>query len=97
MIEPVALTDFFITFFSSALVVLFGAAYAALFAWAKLHPRKALLLWAYACYVALVAAVLVLSDAAHLSGAWRAVTAAMLLGYLWAPHGIWRLCTASHR
>lgn len=32
MIEPVALEDFFITFFSSALIILAGASYALLFA-----------------------------------------------------------------
>ena len=37
MIEPVELKDFFITFFSAALVILSGAGYAGLYAWAKLR------------------------------------------------------------
>jgi hypothetical protein len=42
MIEPVALENFFITFFSAALVILSGAGYAALYAWAKLSQRRIL-------------------------------------------------------
>jgi hypothetical protein len=96
MIEPVELKDFFITFFSSALVILFGAAYAGLFAWAKLHNRAIGLRWAYGCYAVLAAAVFVLADAAHFNGEWQILTGLMLLGYLLAPIGIWKLCTASH-
>ncbi len=97
MIEPVALQDFFITFFSAAAVILFGAGYAALFAWARLGRRRPLLPWAYACYGLLAIAVFVLADATHLSGSWAWVTALMLTGYLLAPHGIWHLCSATHR
>lgn len=96
MIEPVALQDFFITFFSSALVILFGAGYAGLYAWAKLRGNRRLLPWAYACYAALAASTLVLARAAHLDGEWRILVGLMLAGYLLAPPGIWKLCAASH-
>ena len=97
MIEPVALQDFFVTFFSSALVILFGACYAGLYAWAKLRGKPSLLLWAYACYAALVASTLALARAAHLHGEWQILVGLMLAGYLLAPWGVWRLCADSHK
>lgn len=96
MIEPVALKDFFVTFFSSALVILFGAGYAGLYAWSKLRSKPSLMPWAYACYAALAAAVFVLAKAAHFNGEWQILVGLMLAGYLLAPIGIWKLCTASH-
>lgn len=96
MIEPVALKDFFITFFSSAMVILSGAGYG-LYAWAKLRGNPRLLLWAYACYATLAGATLLLARATHLNGQWQILVGLMLVGYLLAPQGIWRLCVASHR
>jgi hypothetical protein len=95
-IEPVALQDFFVAFFSAAMVILSAAGYAALYAWAKLSRRRSVMVWAYCCYALLTTAVLVLAYAAHLNGSWRLVVALMLLGYLLAPHGIWRLCAGTH-
>lgn len=97
MIEPVALQDFFVTFFSAAAVILFGAGYAGLFAWARLGNRRHMMPWAYTCYATLAIAVYVLAEAAHLHGTWTVVTILMLLGYLLAPHAIWHLCAATHR
>ena len=97
MIEPVALQDFFVTFFSAAAVILFGAGYAGLFAWARLGNRRYLMPWAYGCYATLAIAVYALAGAAHLHGNWTVVTVLMLLGYLLAPHAIWHLCAATHR
>jgi hypothetical protein len=97
MIEPVALQDFFVMFFSAAAVILFGAVYAGLFAWARLGNRRYLMPWAYGCYATLATAVYALAEAAHLHGNWTVVTVLMLLGYLLAPHGIWHLCAATHR
>jgi hypothetical protein len=96
LIEPVALQDFFITFFSAAAVILCGAGYAGLFAWARLGNRRRLMRWAYACYATLALAVYVLAGAANLNGTWTAIAAAMLFGYLLAPHAIWHLCSATH-
>lgn len=96
MIEPVELKDFFITFFSSALVILFGTGYAGLYAWAKLRGRPRLVLWAYLCYAALAGAVFTLAKATHLNGEWQILTGLMLAGYLLAPMGIWKLCVNSH-
>lgn len=96
MIEPVALGDFFITFFSGAMVILCGALYALLFALARVRALPWLMPWAYASYAGLALSVLVLARATHLDGAWQALTVALLAGYLLAPHGIWRLCVATH-
>ncbi|HUL13096.1 MAG TPA: hypothetical protein VLU73_13120 [Methylococcaceae bacterium] len=96
MIEPVALQDFFITFFSAAMVILSGAGYAALYAWSKLSSKPGILICAYGCYALLAGAVFVLADSANLGGSWRIVVGLMLAGYLLAPHGIWRLCADTH-
>ncbi|MFM8331406.1 MAG: hypothetical protein ACKN9T_06930 [Candidatus Methylumidiphilus sp.] len=96
MIEPVELKDFFTAFFAAAAVILCGAGYAGLYAWSKLRGRPALLLGACACYAVLVAATLLLAQATHLQGEWQVLVGLMLIGYLLAPLGIWRLCVGSH-
>jgi len=96
MIEPVALKDFFITFFAAALVILSGAGYAGLYAWSKLRGKPSLLAWAYACYAVLAASTLVLARTAHLDGEWQILVWLMLAGYLLAPVGIWKLCSTTH-
>jgi hypothetical protein len=98
MIEPVALKDFFLTFFSAAMVVLTGALYALLFAYSRVKQRPRLMPLAYAAYLGLVASVLVLGTAAHLFASvfWISIVAAMLVGYLLAPHAVWHLCVGTH-
>jgi hypothetical protein len=97
MIDAVAPQDLVMTFTASALIVLFGAGYAAFFACSRITGRSRFTIAAGLCYIALACAVMMLSRAAHFDGSWRIVSAFMLLGYLLAPYGIWRLCTASHR
>ncbi|MBN4061472.1 MAG: hypothetical protein COB41_10445 [Proteobacteria bacterium] len=96
MIEPVELQDFFIVFFSGAMVIMAGALYALLFAWSRLQSKPWLMVLAYGSYGILVISVLTLGSAAHLNGFWRWLVVAMLIGYLLAPHGIWRLCVGTH-
>ena len=98
MIEPVAPNDFLLTFLSTATVILFGALYALLFAYARVRQRPRLMPLAYFAYLGLVASVLVLAKVANLlaSGFWTVVVVLMLIGYLLAPHGIWHLCVATH-
>lgn len=96
MIEPVALKDFFVMFFASALVILSGAAYALLFAWSKVNPAIRIKLAAYSAYLVLTAAVVELTYAAHFSGYWLIISALMLIGYFFAPIGIWHLCVKTH-
>jgi hypothetical protein len=98
MIEPVALKDFFLTFFSAAMVILSGALYALLFAWARVRQRPRLMPLAYVAYLGLVVSVLVLAMAANLfaTGFWTSIVVLMLIGYLLAPHAIWHLCVGTH-
>ncbi len=96
MIEPVALKDFFITFFSSALIIMAGASYALLFAWSKVNAKTAIKLGAYSAYLILVASVAELTQTAHFSGYWLIISVIMLIGYFFAPIGIWHLCLKTH-
>lgn len=98
MLEPVALKDFFITFFSAAMVIMTGGLYALLFAYARIKRRPRFMWMAYVSYVALVASVLTLASAANLfnSTFWITIVALMLVGYLLAPHAIWHLCVGTH-
>lgn len=98
MIQPVELADFFTVFFSAALVILFGALYALLFAYARVKAVPRLMHAAYAAYAGLFTSVLVLGDAANLyqNNFWTFIVVLMLVGYLLAPHGIWYLCTRTH-
>lgn len=96
MIEPVHLDNFFIAFFSGAMVVMAGALYALLFAFSRVHGLPRLMIAAYGAYGLLAASVLTLAYALNLDGLWQAVVLAMLVGYLLAPHGIWQLCEGTH-
>ena len=99
MIEPVALKDFFITFFSAAMVIMTGGLYALLFAYARVKRRPRLMPLAYTAYLGLVISVLTLAYAANLfsSSFWTTIVALMLIGYLLAPHAIWHLCVGTHQ
>ena len=81
---------------AGAAILLFGAAYAALFAFARLLHRPSLMIGAWIAYAALAIAVLVLARALAMHGAWIAVVATMLAGYCFAPRVIWRLCQGTH-
>jgi hypothetical protein len=96
MIDPVVPADMAGSFIAAALVVLFGAGYAALYAWAKLTDRRDLRWWAYGCYGLLALAVAKLAQFNHLNDAWQSLVLLMLVGYLLAPHAIWRLCAGTH-
>ena len=71
MIDPVDLDDFFIAFFSAAMIILMGAAYALFFTFAKLNKRKILEVSAYLSYGLLAVSVFFLSDALNLNGYWQ--------------------------
>jgi hypothetical protein len=99
MIEPVALKDFFLTFFSAAMVIMTGGLYALLFAYSRIKSRPRLMPLAYASYLALFVSVLVLANVANLlnHGFWIGIVLLMLIGYLLAPHAIWHLCVGTHQ
>jgi hypothetical protein len=96
MIEPVALKDFFITFFSSALIILAGASYALLFAWSRINAHAGIKIAALASYAVLVVSVLELTRTAQFQGYWLIISVAMVIGYFFAPIGIWHLCVKTH-
>jgi len=96
MTEPVALKDFFITFFSSALIILAGASYALLYAWSKVNNTQSIKLAAFASYGVLMVSVTFLSNAANFSGYWLILSVVMVIGYFFAPIGIWHLCVKTH-
>lgn len=96
MVEPVALQDFFITFFSSALIILAGASYALLFAWSKVNPNFRIKIAALISYVILIMSVTELTRAAQFQGYWLIISFAMVIGYFFAPIGIWHLCVKTH-
>ncbi len=99
MIEPVALKDFFLTFFSAAMVIMTGGLYALLFAYSRVKSRPGLMPLAYASYIGLFISVLTLAYAANLlnHGFWITIVILMLVGYLLAPHAIWHLCVGTHQ
>jgi hypothetical protein len=95
MSEALQAQEIMLATLSGALVVLFGAMYAMLFAFARLsHPF--LMPFAYAAYSLFAAFALVLARSLHMSGFWLIVILTMLVGYLLAPHGIWHLCVGTH-
>ncbi|PPD30820.1 MAG: hypothetical protein CTY19_15400 [Methylomonas sp.] len=96
MIEPIALKDFFISFFSSALIILAGAGYALLYAWSKIKSNSRIKWLAYLCYAVLLVSVAELTRAANFSGFWLMLSVVMVIGYFFAPIGIWHLCDKSH-
>lgn len=90
--EPVLFNHIFTALAAGAMVILTGAAYAALFAWSRIHHRPRLMVLAYVAFALLAAAVLTLAKVLHMSGFWALVATAMLIGYFLAPRAIWRLC-----
>jgi len=96
MIEPVALKDFFVTFYSAALIIMAGASYALLFTWSKVNPRLIIKLSAYLSYLVLLVSVYQLSVAANLVGYWQIISYVMVVGYFFAPIAIWHLCHKTH-
>jgi len=81
---------------AGAMVVLAGALYAAVYVIGRLAENPALVRLSYLFYAVLVVSVLVLARTLNFSGFWNAVTAVMLVGYLLAPQGIWKLCVGTH-
>jgi hypothetical protein len=98
MVEPVKLANFFLLFFAAAGVIVLGAVYAFLFALARMRSLPKLMPFAYAAYGGLCVCVLALGYAANLysHGIWIALLLVMLIGYLIAPHAMFRLCRATH-
>ena len=99
MIDPVHLSNFFIVFLTSALILLFGAVYALLFTFAKIKSNRNYFYAAYFSYGALSISIFSLTISANLvkHPFWILVVGLMLLGYFFAPQAIWKLCVATHQ
>ena len=96
MIDPVATSNILAAAVAGALVIMFGAIYALLFAFSRLKQRPVLMIWAYLAYAVLVVAVGVLSITLNMRGFWQAVAVVMVVGYFVAPRLIWNLCAGTH-
>lgn len=96
MIDPVATQHLMAAAIAGAMIILFGAVYAFMFALSRLRGRPLLMFWAYAAYALLVVAVVVLSITLNMNGFWQLVSAVMVLGYFLAPRLIWHLCAGTH-
>ena len=51
---------------------------------------------AYFSYTVLLVAVVLLTKAANFSGYWLTLSGVMVVGYFFAPIGIWYLCVKTH-
>lgn len=96
MIEPVALSNFFLSFFTAAMIILTAALYAAVYAWGEITDRTAVRIGSLFVYALLLVCVVVFVNVANLTGYWQIVAVLMTLGYWWMPRFIWRLCVATH-
>jgi len=97
MVEPVVAQYILLAALSGAMVVLFGAAYAALYAWSKIKKEPYFLVVAYFAYSIFVVFVALLTYTLHLTGFWYLVVTLMIVGYFFAPYGVWRLCVGTHK
>ena len=93
---PEGLDAFLLAVIAGALVVVFGAVYAACFAFGRLFGSPSLMLVAYGCFALLVGAVYVLATSLHLDGIWNVLMVLLLIAYFLAPRMIWRLTEATH-
>lgn len=96
MVEPVVAQHILIAAMAGAMVVLFGAIYAMLFAWSKIKKDSRYMYGAYLSYSIFVVFTLIMAYTLNLTGFWYSVVAVMLIGYLLAPHGVWLLCVRTH-
>lgn len=96
MPEPLQAQQIMLATLSGALVVMFGALYALLFAFGRIHRHRVLMAGANLAYLLFAGATLTLTHALELTGFWLWVVAAMLIGYLLAPRAIWHLCVGTH-
>ncbi len=96
-VEPVAAGHIMIATMAGAMVILFGASYALLFAFSRIKSYPKLMIGAYLAYLLFAASVATMAYTLNLHGFWYLIVAVMLIGYLLAPHGIWHLCVGTHQ
>ena len=96
MTEPVAAQHIMLATMAGAMVIMFGAIYALLFAWSRIKSYPQLMIGAYLAYVLFAISVAVMAYTLNLNGFWFVIVVVMLVGYFLAPHGIWHLCVGTH-
>ncbi len=96
MIEPVALSNFFLSFFTAAMIILTAAVYVSLFTWAEIKHKASFKYWSWFVYLLLLACVAVFVQVMNLNGYWKILAVVMAVGYWWTPRLILRLCIATH-
>ncbi|MCK9607172.1 MAG: hypothetical protein M0R33_12075 [Methylomonas sp.] len=96
LVEPVALSDFFLSFFSAAMIILTAVVYTALYTWAKIKTHTGFYLGAWLAYATLLICVGIFSVVNHFTGYWLLLSLTMAVGYAFMPQFIWRLCVATH-
>ena len=93
---PEGLDAFLRAVIAGALVVVFGAVYAACFAFGRLFRSQILMRVAYGCFGLLMVTVYVLATSLQLGGVWNVLMMIVLVAYFVAPRMIWRLTEATH-
>jgi len=96
LIEPVAIEDFMATFLSAGLMIIAATGYAVCYALSQSRPQRYTRLIAYLSYAVLLISLWILSRSANFSDSWLLLSLLMAAGYLFAPIGIWHLCTRTH-
>ena len=96
LVEPVALSDFFLSFFSAAMIIFTATLYAGLFAWSRISGRRFAYLGTGVSYALFLICVAVFSVVNHFTGYWLLLSLTMVIGYAFMPYAIWRLCVATH-
>ena len=97
MTEPVAAQHIMLATMAGAMVIMFGAIYALLFAWSKTKKFPQLMIGAYFSYLLFAISTAIMAYTLNLTGFWFVIVVVMLIGYLLAPHGIWYLCVGTHK
>lgn len=95
--QAVEVNSILLAVMAGAMVVLAGGLYAAVFAIGRLSSRESLVRLSYLFYLFLAVSVLVLARSLNFSGIWQWLTILLLVGYLFAPQLIWRLCVGTHQ
>jgi len=94
--QAVEVNSILLATMAGAMVVLSGALYAVVYAIGRLANNPSLVKLSYLFYAVLIVSVLVLARTLNFSGFWNVIAVVMLVGYLIAPQGIWKLCVGTH-
>ncbi len=97
MIEPVALGNFFLSFFSGSAIILIAVSYTSIYTWAEITGKPVLHFLATAVYIVLLGCVLIFANVLNLHGYWLLIALLMAVGYWWMPRFIFYLAIPQYR